>query len=137
MALQDQSRHTGQAQASLSSRTSTSSPKSESNDFVALPFSSSWSHRISRSTLVRPKLLCLLAPSSSSPKSEGNEFVACQTWGTMVVHKNDGKIISFVFVKVGEKCIRRPPISLVMVSQDQSKHIGQTQAPLSSGTLKL
>ena len=71
-----QSMHAGQTQAPLSSGTSSSSPKSESREFVALPFSSSWSHRSSRSTQARPEPLCLLAPSSSSPKSEGNEFVA-------------------------------------------------------------
>ena len=76
MVSQDQSKHTGQTQAPLSSGTSSSSPKSESREFVALPFSSSWSHRSSRSTQARPEPLCLLAPSSSSPKSEGNEFVA-------------------------------------------------------------
>ena len=76
MVSQDQSKHTGQTHAPLSSGTSSSSPKSESREFVDLPFSSSWSHRSSRSTQARPEPLCLLAPSSSSPKSEGNEFVA-------------------------------------------------------------
>ena len=64
MVLQGQSKHTGQTQAPLSSGTSSSNPKSESNDFVALPFSSSWPYRINRSTQVRPKLLCFQAPPS-------------------------------------------------------------------------
>ena len=75
MALQDQSKITGQPQAPLSSSTWSSNPKSESNAFVALPFCSSWSHRIRRSTQARPKLLSS-GTLSSTPKSESNAFVS-------------------------------------------------------------
>ena len=67
--------HTGQTQAHVSSGTSSSSPKSKSNAFVALPFCLSWSHRISRSTPARPKLLSS-GTLSSTPKSESNAFVS-------------------------------------------------------------
>ena len=62
MVSQDQSIHTGQSRGPLFSGTSSSSSKSESNYFVASSWCSPWSHRISRSTQTRPKLLCLHAP---------------------------------------------------------------------------
>ena len=77
MVSQDQAKHTGQTQAPLSSGTSSSSPKSESNEFVALPFSSSWSHRASRSTQVRPKLLCLQAPQARVQSQRAENLSPC------------------------------------------------------------
>ena len=74
--------HTGQTPSPLSSCTSGSNPKSKSNAFVALPFCPSWSHRISRGTQVRHKLLCS-GTSSSGPTSESKAFVAlqvCSSW---------------------------------------------------------
>ena len=75
MVSQDQSKHTGQTQASLFSGISSSSPKSESNEFVALPFCLLWSHRLSRSTQARPKLLSS-GTLNSTPKAESNAFVS-------------------------------------------------------------
>ena len=77
MVLQGQSKHTGQTQAPLSSGTSSSSPKSESNEFVALPFCSSCSHRIRRSTQVRPKLLCLQEPQALIQSQRAMELSPC------------------------------------------------------------
>ena len=91
---------TGQTQAHVSSCTASSSPKSESNEFVALPFCSSWFLRISRSTQARPKLLCLQARQALVQSQRASRLA----------------------------------ILPIMVSQDQSKHTGHTQAPLSSCT---
>ena len=100
MVLQAQSKHTGQTLAPVSSGTSSSSPKSESNEYVALPFCSSWSHRISLSTQVRPKLLRLQAPRALVQSQRAMNLSPCHfarhgLAGSADAHRPDPS--SFVF----------------------------------------
>ena len=100
MVSQDQSKHTGRTQTPSSSGTSSSSPKSESNEFVALPFSSPWSHRIRRSTQVRPKHLCLQAPQAQVQSQRAMNSSPCHfprhgLTGSVEAHWSDPS--SFVF----------------------------------------
>ena len=108
MVSQDQSMHTGPTPAPLPSCTSSFNPKSESNEFVALPFCSSWSHRISRSTQVRPKLLCLQAPQALVQSQRAMNLSPCHfprhgLTGSVEAHRPDPSSFVFRHLKLKSK----------------------------------
>jgi len=130
MVSRDQSKHTGQTQAPLPSGTSSSSSKSGSNAFVALPFFPSWSHRISRCTQAIPKLLCLQSPQALIQSQRAMNLSPCHfarhgLTGSVEAHRPDQR--SFVFrhlklwTKVIEQCIcHMPDIWNISLSQKRN-----------------